>query len=261
MQHEIYKYSTGDLPCEGFVVRKADLDLPAPVVVICHHWNGRDELMDQRAKEIAAMGYIAFAVDLYGNHATATEPDTCASFMNPMMADRAMLRERLQATIAAAKRIPGADGKRIVVMGFCFGGLCALDVARAGIPGVVGVASFHGLFTPPGVGPQSNITAKVLVMHGFDDPLAPQDSMLALTKELTSARANWEIVLFGNTGHAFTNPRAQDKANGMAFCATMSQRAFARLETFLRECFHMSNRVSDAPVLAGNQAHHQSIDP
>ncbi len=237
MQHEIYKYACGDLPCEGFVARKAALDLPAPVVVICHHWSGRDALMDQRTKEVAAMGYIAFAADLYGRHQIGTESESCAALMNPFIADRAMLRERLRATVAAAQRIPGADGKKIVVMGFCFGGLCALDCARAGIPGVIGVAAFHGLFTAPNLGPQQPITARVLAMHGFDDPLAPPDAMLALTKEMTSAGARWEIDVYGNTVRAFTNPAAQDKASGMNFDATTCARAFTRLEGFLKECF------------------------
>lgn len=237
MQHEIYRYSCGDLPSEGFVARKAGIALPAPVVVICHHWSGRDALMDQRADEIAAMGYIAFAADLYGRHQTSTDRDTCASLMNPFIADRAMLRERLRATVAAAARIPGADGRRIVVIGFCFGGLCALDCARAALPGVVGVASFHGLFSPPNLGAQQPISARVLALHGFDDPLAPPDAMLALTKELNAAGAKWEVDAYGNTVHAFTNPAANARADGMAFDATICARAFTRLEGFLKECF------------------------
>ncbi len=237
MHHEIYKYSHGDLPCEGLVARQANLTMPAPVVVVCHHWNGRDELMDRQADRIAQLGYIAFAADIYGSHQTSTEHDGCAALMNPLIADRAMLRERLRATIDAARRIPGADGRRIVVTGFCFGGLCALDAARACLPGVVGVAAFHGLFMPPNIGTQQRITAKVLAMHGYDDPMAKPESVLALAKELTDAAAHWEIDLYGNTVHAFTNPHQHNRAAGTAFDQTICNRAFTRLESFLRECF------------------------
>lgn len=237
MQHEIYKYSHGDIPCEGLVAREANLILPAPVVIICHHWNGRDELMDSHAERIARLGYIGFAADLYGRHQTSTARDQCAAMMTPFVEDRAMLRERLRATVAAAQRISGADGKRIVVIGFCFGGLCALDAARACVPGVVGVAAFHGLFTAPNIGPQQPITAKVLAMHGYDDPMATPDAMIGFTSEMTGAGAHWELDAYGKTVHAFTNPHAQDRSAGTAFDPTISHRAFTRLESFLRECF------------------------
>ena len=237
MHHEIYKYSHGELPCEGFVARLANTVQPAPVVVVCHAWGGRDAFAHEQAERIARMGYLGFAADIYGNHATANEPAGCSALMSPLMQDRALLRERLRATIAAAQRIPGADGRRIVVIGFCFGGLCALDCARAALPGVIGVAAFHGLFTPPNIGPQQPITARVLAMHGFDDPMATPDAMLALTKELTAAGARWGIDAYGNTVHAFTNPAANDKSNGMAFDPITCARAFARLDGFLKECF------------------------
>lgn len=237
MQKETYRYADGAVECEGLIVRKANLQLPAPVVVVCHHWSGRDALMDQRAEEVAQLGYIALAADLYGNHRTSQDREVCASMMNPFMAGRAMLRERLRATVSAAARMPGADGRKIVVMGFCFGGLCALDAARAGLPGVVGVASFHGLFTPPELGAQKPINARVLALHGFDDPLAPPDALRKFTVELNDAKARWEIDAYGQTVHAFTNPAANDKAAGMAFDPVICARSFARLEGFLKECF------------------------
>ncbi|MSR70322.1 MAG: hypothetical protein EXS17_08270 [Phycisphaerales bacterium] len=236
MHHEIFKYSHGDLACEGLIARLANTIQPAPVVVICHAWGGRDAFAQEQAERVARMGYLGFAADIYGNHATATESAACAALMNPLMQDRALLRERLRATVAAAQRIPGADGKRIVVMGFCFGGLCALDCARAAFDGVVGVASFHGLFVAPNIAPQQPITARVLAMHGYDDPMATPDAMLGLAKELTAAGARWEIDAYGKTMHAFTNPQANDPAFGTQFDALANARSFARLESFLREC-------------------------
>lgn len=237
MHHEIYKYSHAELACEGLVARLANAIQPAPVVVICHAWGGRDAFAQEQAERVARLGYLGFAADIYGNHSTATERDACAALMNPLMQDRTLLRERLRATIAAAQRIPGADGKRIVVIGFCFGGLCALDCARANFDGVVGVAAFHGLFIAPNIGPQQSIKARVLAMHGYDDPMATPDAMLALANELTAAGARWEIDAYGKTMHAFTNPQANDPSFGTQFDAIANARAFTRLESFLRECF------------------------
>ena len=240
MHHEMYKYSHGSLACEGFVARLAGSPQPTPVVVICHAWGGRDAFAQEQAERMARLGYIGFAADIYGNHATATEREACAALMNPLMSDRALLRDRLRATVSAAQRIPGADGKRIVVIGFCFGGLCALDCARGVFEGVVGVASFHGLLAPPvhpSIGPQHPIKAKTLVMHGYDDPMAKPDALRAFCTEFTAASASWEVDAYGNTMHAFTNPQANDAAFGTLFDATANARSFARLESFLRECF------------------------
>ncbi len=237
MHHEIYKYSHAELSCEGVIARLSSAIQPTPVVVICPAWHGRDLFAQEQAERIARLGYLGFAADIYGNHATATAHDACAALMNPLMQDRALLRERLRATIAAAQRIPGADGKRIVVIGFCFGGLCALDCARAGFEGVVGVASFHALLTPPNLAPQRPMTARVLAMQGYDDPMATPDAMSCLAKELTAAGAHWEIDAYGKTMHAFTNPQANDPTAGKQFDATANARSFTRLESFLAECF------------------------
>ena len=236
VHREHYLYATGAIECKGLVCRLPNLALPAPVVVLFHHWCGRDALMDANAERIARMGWIALAADLYGGGTTATERDECAALMTPFMQDRAMLRDRLHSTVAAAQRIPGADGRSIVVAGFCFGGLCALDTARAAIPGVIGAASFHGLFAPPNLGPQVPISARVLALHGWNDPMATPDSVLYLANELTAAGARWELDAYGQTVHAFTNPAAADAANGIMYDAIACDRSFARLEHFLQEC-------------------------
>jgi len=237
MHTETYLYSDGDQRCEGLVVREAALALPAPVVVICHPWWGRDALMDSHAQRMARLGYIGFAADIYGGHKVAQTPDEASSLMSAFTNDRAKLRQRLRAIVSAARRIPGADGQKVVVIGFCFGGLCAFDVARDGCDGVVGVAGFHALFAPPQVGEQKRITARVLALHGYADPMATPDAMVAFAKEMTDAGAHWEIDAYGNTVHAFTNPAANDRAQGMGYDERIANRAFTRLESFLRECF------------------------
>lgn len=237
MHTETYLYSDGEQKCEGLVAREATLTLPAPVVVVCHHWWGRDALMDSHAQRMARLGYIGFAADTYGGHRVAKTPDEASALMSALTNDRAKLRSRLRAIVGAARRIPGADGQRVAVIGFCFGGLCAFDVARDGCEGVVGVAGFHGLFAPPNIGEQQRIHARVLALHGYADPMATPDAMVAFAKEMTDAGAHWEIDAYGNAVHAFTNPDANDRAQGMGYDERIANRAFTRLESFLRECF------------------------
>ena len=153
-----------------------------------------------------------------------------------------MLRRRLLAAVNTVKHLPMADGHRIGAIGFCFGGLCALDIARAAPAGVRGVVAFHGLFTPPPadqVGPQGKITAGVLALHGYDDPMCPPDAVVGLASELTKAGADWEIDMFGHTSHAFTNPVANDPGRGLMYKKRTSDRAFAKMRTFFGELLPM----------------------
>jgi dienelactone hydrolase len=129
---------------------------------------------------------------------------------------------------------PEVDPRRIAAMGFCFGGLCVLDLARSGAD-LRGVVSFHGLLTPPEPHPQYTILAKVLVLHGFDDPMAPPEQVVALGLELTEAGADWQIHAYGNTLHAFTNPRANDPGFGTVYNETADRRSWRSLREFLAE--------------------------
>jgi dienelactone hydrolase len=154
--------------------------------------------------------------------------------MNGLLADRALLRERLLAHLAFAQGLEGVDRGRIAIIGYCFGGLCALDLARTGTDAIRGAVSIHGIFPPPELGPQPPIAAKVLVLHGWDDPLATPDSVLGLTKELTDAGADWQLHAYGHTVHGFTNPEAAVPGR-VVYNADADRRANAALSTFLDE--------------------------
>ena len=128
------------------------------------------------------------------------------------------------------------DNDRSAAIGFCFGGLCVLDLARIGTD-IKGVASFHGLFGAPGNTAGAKIKARVLALHGHEDPMAPVDAVVALEKELTEAGADWQIHVYGNALHAFTNPQANDPGLGAMYNKNADKRSWQTLLNFLEELF------------------------
>src|SRR3546814_6319551 len=162
--------------------------------------------------------------------------------MNPLMADRAGLQSRLLHWVDVVRALPEVDGDRIAAMGFCFGGLCALDLARTGVD-VRGVASFHGLLGAPGNREGTSIKSRVIAFHGWDDPMAPPDHVTALGEELTRAGADWQIHAFGGTMHAFTNPRAADPESGLLYNPVAANRAWASFEGRTEEITYESQTL------------------
>lgn len=207
-----------------------------PLVLIHHAWGGRDEFVAGKARKLAELGYLGFAVDMYGKGVLGSGPDENAKLMQPFMADRGLLQRRTLAALAAAKLLPWADNSKIAAIGFCFGGLCALDLARTGVD-IQGVVAFHGLFAPPANIPEPVIKAKVLALHGHDDPMVPMEQVIALQAELTKAGADWQLHSYGHTLHAFTNPVANNPGFGTVYQPLADRRSWQAMQNFLAEIF------------------------
>jgi dienelactone hydrolase len=229
-------YSQDGKTFEGFLAWDDSYTGQRPGVVISHAWGGADEFEYERARDLAKLGYAGFCLDLYGKGIRGSSPEENSKLMQPFLADRALLQGRMQLAVEVARSQEQIDASAVAAMGYCFGGLCVLDLARTGAD-VRGVVSFHGLFVPPGNTAGKKIGAKVLALHGWDDPLAPPDQALALAKELTEAGADWQLHAFGHTLHAFTNPQAKDPANGFSFSEAATRRSWQMLEDFLAEIF------------------------
>ena len=233
MREQYIEYRDGETLLEGFLCYDESQPGPRPAVLINHAWGGRDEFVERKARRLAWQGYACFALDNYGKGKRGTTPEESSALMAPFMNDRAMLRKRLLSGLAAVKAMPLVDARRIAVMGFCFGGLCALDFARADAD-VRGVVSFHGMLKPSGL-TEPKIRARVLMLHGYDDPLAPPDDVLAVAREFTAAGADWQLHAYGQTVHAFTNPAANNRAGGMQYDEAADRRSWHALEEFLSE--------------------------
>lgn len=230
-----FTYQDGETICEGYVAQPAG-DGPHPAVLIAHNWAGQTAADNGVADRLAALGYIGVAIDVYGQGVRGDAMGDNSDLMGPWMADRAALQRRLLAAVDAVAAHPGVDTTRIAVIGYCFGGLCALDVARSGSPLVKAAVSFHGVYTPTGLAALP-IPAKVLVLHGWDDPLTPPDAATALAKELSAADADWQIHAYGGTMHAFTAPGANNPAGGVQYSADADRRSWQALGNFLAEVF------------------------
>ena len=143
---------------------------------------------------------------------------------------------RMQAALYAVKLMPWVDDSKIAAMGFCFGGLCSLDLARTGAD-LKGVVSFHGLLGAPGNTQGNAIKAKILAFHGHDDPMVPVEQVIAFEQEMTEAGADWQLHTFGNTMHAFTNPVANNPDFGTVYQPDADRRSWLAMENFLTEIF------------------------
>lgn len=233
MTSQFLEYRDGDTVLEAYVAAP-DSGAKRPAVLINHAWAGRGAFECSKADQLAELGYVGIALDNYGKGVLGNSMEENSALMTPFMQDRARLRQRLRAGIAAAAKLPQVDTTRIAAIGFCFGGLCALDMARGGAD-LRGVVSFHGLFKPPGDLPNEKIRARVLALHGHDDPMVPPDAVLALEQELTAAGADWQIHAYGGTMHAFMNPDANAPQNGMAYNPVVAARAWTSMKNFLTE--------------------------
>jgi len=207
-----------------------------PAVLINHAWGGRDAFVAGKAEQLAELGYVGFALDMYGKGILGSTPDENAALMQPFMDDRALLQQRITAALAAVKLLPWVDDARIAAIGFCFGGLGVLDLARTGAA-IKGIVSFHGLLGAPDNLKGRAIKAKVLAMHGHDDPMVPVEQVVAFEQEMTEAGADWQFLTFGHTMHAFTNPVANNPGFGTVYQADADRRSWLAMKNFLAEIF------------------------
>lgn len=229
-------YGPAELALEGMLAFDDALPGKRPVVLLAPTIRGRTDFEEEKARELAKQGYLALALDLYGGGKVVRPPEEARALMDALNNDRSLLLERMQMAFNAASQLPEAEPNRMAAIGFCFGGKCVLDLARSGAD-LAAVASFHGLYDAPGINRDTPIKARVLILHGWDDPLAPPDTVVALGRELTRKQAPWELVAFGHTGHAFTNPLADGTVKGLAYNAGASERAWGRMCSFLEAAF------------------------
>ena len=222
----------GDEELEGVLVARRD-SARRPGVIIFPTVMGVSELELGFARQLVHLGYTGFVADLFGKTFHGAPRDVMMDEMKRLRGDRASLRNRLIAVLESARSQNAIEADRIVAIGYCFGGGCALDLARSGAD-IAGVASFHGLLDPPGLDPRP-ISAKVLAFHGWDDPLAPPEDVVALGHELTAAGADWQLHAYGNVAHGFTNPGATGATPGIIYNELAAERSWTSLINFLEE--------------------------
>lgn len=234
-KEEGIEYSDGSTTFNGYYIYNDETAAKKPGVLIAHDWLGISEFTRKKAKRLAELGYVGFAVDVYGHGKSAKNTEEASLLMAPLMNDRALLLQRIKAAFETIKEIKAVDAQSISAMGFCFGGVTVLDLARSGAD-VKGVVSFHGRLIPPNLR-KHPIKAKILALHGYDDPMAPPEHVLAFAQEMKEAKANWEIDMYGNTMHSFTNPAANNASGGMVYNKEADERSWIAMKNFFAEVF------------------------
>lgn len=233
---EVVSIKHGTTTLNGHLFSKKESGDPRPAVIVCHAWAGCDTFARAAAERMVDLGYVGFAADLYGGGRVGTTKEENASLMQPLIDNRGLLRERLLTTFDAVRGLREVDANRVAVIGYCFGGLCALDLARTGCP-ITATISFHGLLTPADHLQTERIPGKVLVLHGHLDPMVSEDEIIALKRELTGAGADWQLYIYGRALHAFTNPGANDPEFGTVYDAITDRRSKDSLKSLLKESF------------------------
>ena len=236
IQTKTINYQDGDVDLQGYLAWDDGVEGARPGIMISHAWAGRSDVENGKAEDLAKLGYVGFALDNFGKGVLGTSVEENSALIQPFLDDRAMLQNRLQISLDVMKKLDEVDPGRVAAIGFCFGGLCVLDLARTGAD-VNGVVSFHGLFGSPGNTADNKIKAKVLVLHGWDDPMATPDQVVTLAEELSGMGADWQIHGYGNTMHAFTNPDADDPDFGTVYQPDADRRSWNAMQNFLSEIF------------------------
>jgi dienelactone hydrolase len=234
MQETFIPYTDHETQLEGYAVHPSQGK--HPTVILCHGWRGRDAFICEKTKLIASSGYVGFALDIFGKGILGNSKEENTALKKPFLDDRKLLQNRVLKAFEVVSQLPYVDPDRIAILGFGFGGLCALDLARAGV-NLLGAISVYGHFEPPPSSIIKPIKAKVLVLHGYDDPITPQNELRTFEKEMTDAKVDWQAHIYGGTLHAFVTPAANDPGSGILYNPIAAQRAWLAIDNFLGEIF------------------------
>jgi dienelactone hydrolase len=237
------EYKHGDTTLLGYLVWD---DSPGagkrPGVVVVHEWMGHNDYARRRAEMLAELGYVAFALDMYGKGVRAKDPQEAAQMAGRFKNDRKLMRDRARAGLDVLKKQPTVDTNRLAAMGYCFGGQVSLELARSGAD-LTGVVSFHGALDTPTPQDARNIKGRVLACHGAVDPFVPPDHVAAFQKEMEDAKVDYQFISYGGAVHGFTNPDNRNSTmKGVAYEEKADRRSWEAMRDFFAEVFTRNQR-------------------
>lgn len=234
------EYKAGDTLLKGYLVYDDAAKVRRPGVLVVHEWWGHNEHARNSARKLAEAGYVALALDMYGDGKQADHPDHAGKFSGEVRKNLALMKSRFEAGIQYLKKQPHVDSNQFAAIGYCFGGSVVLEMARAG-EDLRGVASFHGGLATEHPATPGKVRAKILVMNGQADPWAPAEQIAAFKKEMENAKVDYKIVNYPGAKHAFTNPDADAKGAKfnlpLAYNRIADQESWDELQLFLKRIF------------------------
>jgi dienelactone hydrolase len=229
-------YARGDQKFQGYLVYD-DAKKNTPGVLMIPDWMGVVQKAKDRADKIAQLGFTVLVSDAYGKDIRPTDANEAGKLAGALKNNRRELRNRIQAAYEELKKIPQTDAKKIVAIGYCFGGTAALEAARAGLD-IKGIVTFHGGLDSPNPDDGKNIKGKVLALHGADDPYVSAADLTAFEDEMRKNNVDWRLVKYGGAVHSFTDKTAgNDNSKGAAYNARADQRSWDEMQRFLKELF------------------------
>lgn len=231
IEKQTMRYEVGGVAFESVAMWDGAVSGPRPAVLIAPTFMDKSAFEEGKAEKLAALGYVGFAIDLFGVDIQPSNFDEAAAAMTALNDDRRTLAARMLAALEQARALDVTDAARVAAIGFCFGGKCVLDLARTGAD-VKGVIAFHGLFDAPTFETAETIPAKVLVLHGWDDPLAKPEAVIGFAAEMTVKRADWQLHAYGHTQHGFTNYNRKEMYRPDA-----DRRSWQAMQNLLAELF------------------------
>jgi dienelactone hydrolase len=232
------KYNAGGTEFEGYIAYDSSKTGKQPTVLIFPEWWGLNDYPKERAQQLAKAGYVAFAADMYGKGQSTKDAKQAGQWATAVKGDRKLMRERTQAALDAACKQDVVDPSKVAAIGYCFGGTCALEMARANQK-VLGIASFHGGLDVGNGTPAANIHPRVIAFTGGEDPTVPDDLVTSFKNEMRKANADWEVVVYSGARHGFTNPANAGHASGaVAYNKNADMRSWASLQLYLQQLFN-----------------------
>ncbi len=231
------EYQHGDAVLEGYMAYDDSIEGKRPGVVVVHEWKGINEYSKSRAEQLAELGYVGFAIDMYGKGIQAKDHEEAKKLSGLYRSDRNLMRDRAKAALDTLTANPLVDTSKIAAIGYCFGGTTVLEMARAGF-NLKGVASFHGGLDTPMPADAETLKAKVRVFHGAEDKFIPNEHIANLAAEMKNANADYKFFAFEGAVHSFTVPSAgNDPTKGAAYHADADKQSWQMLKEFLKEIF------------------------
>jgi dienelactone hydrolase len=252
LKTKVIEYKHEDKTLEGYLAYDDAATGKRPGVLVFHDWTGHNPFARKRAEQLAGLGYVAFAVDTYGKGVLARDPKEAAAMAAVYKNDRKLMRARAAAGLEVLKSLPQVDAQRLGAIGYCFGGTCALELARSGAD-LAGLVSFHGGLATPHPEDAKNVKGKVLALHGAAvgrpptcrqadgrsaGPFVPADEVAGFEDEMRKAKVDWELVKYGGAVHGYTNPDAgKDPSKGAAYNESADRRSWQAMKDFFAEVF------------------------
>ncbi len=231
---ETIEYQDGDTVLEGHLAYDPALSGRRPAILVVHQWKGLSDYEKKRCEMLAGLGYVAFAVDVYGKGIRPQTPQEAGAQAGKYKGDRALLRQRVNVGLNWLRQHERVDAKRMAAIGYCFGGTAVIELARSGAD-VAAVVSFHGGLDSPTPADGKNIKCRVLALHGADDPFVPAADLEAFEKEMRDGKVDWQLIKYGGAVHSFTDWNATGAMKGAQYNERADHRSWEDLRQILGE--------------------------